>query len=329
MTRPIFPTTVRVYRIVNDVNKKQYVGSTAQTLAKRFNGHKNNSKKVKNFHLPLYADMNKHGIHSFSIRLLKQYNDVKTFEEQRQLEREWYDKLKPEYNKQAPYRSSKESYEKSITEALSYWSIEKKKCETVQRKHLKKYSADGKFKCIICQYFTNNHSHLKRHFQTKLHLKRVETGFQASSWDEKRFVCDVCKYSTNNRNHFMRHIGSLSHKTFATDCENQIQNIHNEWGLCRVGLSLVETDTFYDYSVSTEQKRLADIAEERMCMHKAFLRELSRCIRKKCKEIKLSQNCCNVCDRKFRTMSYLEEHLQTAYHKKRAELVANVNTVVG
>ena len=38
----------KVYKIVNKVNGKYYIGMTKQTLIKRFSQHKQNEKRVKN-----------------------------------------------------------------------------------------------------------------------------------------------------------------------------------------------------------------------------------------------------------------------------------------
>lgn len=62
-----------IYKIINDINNKIYVGKTENSLEQRFNEHCRDSKKeYKN--RPLYNAMNKYGIKHFSIHLLEKCN---------------------------------------------------------------------------------------------------------------------------------------------------------------------------------------------------------------------------------------------------------------
>ena len=63
----------KIYKIVNNVNDEVYVGSTTQTLAKRFSVHKNDSKKKSKNLAPLYQLMNEIGSENFCISLIKEY----------------------------------------------------------------------------------------------------------------------------------------------------------------------------------------------------------------------------------------------------------------
>lgn len=58
-----------IYVITNDINKKQYVGKTTETIEKRYKRHCLDSK-IKDY--ALYRAMNKYGIDNFHIELLEQ-----------------------------------------------------------------------------------------------------------------------------------------------------------------------------------------------------------------------------------------------------------------
>jgi len=63
----------KIYKIVNDVNDEVYIGSTTQTLAKRFSVHKDDSKKESKKHYTFYQLMNEIGSENFCISLIKEY----------------------------------------------------------------------------------------------------------------------------------------------------------------------------------------------------------------------------------------------------------------
>lgn len=62
--------TGRVYKIINSVNDKIYVGSTKGAIGKRWTGHKNKYRYIK---CDLYQDFIKYGIENFDIELIKEY----------------------------------------------------------------------------------------------------------------------------------------------------------------------------------------------------------------------------------------------------------------
>lgn len=61
-----------IYVITNDINGKQYVGKTNNTIEKRFQEHIRDSKRRKCEKRPLYSAMNKYGIEHFSIAILEE-----------------------------------------------------------------------------------------------------------------------------------------------------------------------------------------------------------------------------------------------------------------
>ena len=61
-----------IYCITNDINNKQYVGKTTETLEKRFKEHLNDATKGRCKNRPLYRAINKYGKEHFTIKLLEE-----------------------------------------------------------------------------------------------------------------------------------------------------------------------------------------------------------------------------------------------------------------
>lgn len=83
-----------IYVITNQINGKQYVGKTLNTIETRFKEHCSDSKKERCNKRPLYDAMNKYGIENFTIETLEECsNDIVN-------DREiyWIDKLNTYHN---------------------------------------------------------------------------------------------------------------------------------------------------------------------------------------------------------------------------------------
>ena len=61
-----------IYKIVNKINNKIYIGKTSSTVEERFKEHCNDSKKARCEKRPLYDAMNKYGIDKFYIEMIEQ-----------------------------------------------------------------------------------------------------------------------------------------------------------------------------------------------------------------------------------------------------------------
>lgn len=61
-----------IYKIINDVNQKVYIGKTEFSLEKRFQEHCNDAFKESQEKRPLYAAMRKYGINNFHIELIEE-----------------------------------------------------------------------------------------------------------------------------------------------------------------------------------------------------------------------------------------------------------------
>ncbi len=63
----------KIYKITNDYNNDVYVGSTCDSLTKRFSGHKLCLNSNKNNNRPIYKLMNEIGFERFRIELIEDY----------------------------------------------------------------------------------------------------------------------------------------------------------------------------------------------------------------------------------------------------------------
>ena len=84
-----------IYKIVNDINQKVYIGKTEFSLEKRFSEHCSDCKRQNKAKRPLYFAMRKYGVQHFQIILIEETNDP--------IEREkywikFYDSYKNGYN---------------------------------------------------------------------------------------------------------------------------------------------------------------------------------------------------------------------------------------
>ena len=80
-----------IYKIVNDINGKIYIGKTSNTIEERFKEHIQDSKKKRCEKRPLYDAMNKYGIENFRI---EQIEEVKNDEVASEREQFWINQLR-------------------------------------------------------------------------------------------------------------------------------------------------------------------------------------------------------------------------------------------
>ena len=84
-----------IYKIINDVNDKIYIGKTECSIEKRFKEHCKDAFKERNEKRPLYAAMKKYGIDHFHIEEIEQTDSP---EEREQYWIEYYGSFKYGYN---------------------------------------------------------------------------------------------------------------------------------------------------------------------------------------------------------------------------------------
>lgn len=65
-----------IYKIVNNVNDKVYIGKTAFSIQKRFQEHCRDAFRERNEKRPLYNAMRKYGTEAFSIELIEECDDA-------------------------------------------------------------------------------------------------------------------------------------------------------------------------------------------------------------------------------------------------------------
>lgn len=98
----------KIYKFVNDANEIVYVGSTKNTLEKRFSMHKYEYTKTHDHQTYVYKWIhNNGGFESIKIKLVEDYpcNSKQELEER---ERYWIEQLEPTANLNIPSRSKKE-----------------------------------------------------------------------------------------------------------------------------------------------------------------------------------------------------------------------------
>ena len=61
-----------IYKIVNDINDKIYIGKTLTSIEKRFSEHKRESCRNQKKNRPLYNAMSKYGYNNFHIELVEE-----------------------------------------------------------------------------------------------------------------------------------------------------------------------------------------------------------------------------------------------------------------
>ena len=143
-----------VYKISNDVDDKIYIGSTKQSLNKRWTDHKYDCRTPhrKKYNCDLYTHIRLHGEDKFHIECLETYEceDLKALHAK---EQEYYDNLKPAFNGQRPSRShmtkkeiDRERYintkANQTEESKQHEKQRVKKWHTENKEKIKKYKAE-------------------------------------------------------------------------------------------------------------------------------------------------------------------------------------------
>ena len=129
-----------IYKIINNINQKIYIGKTSSTIEKRFKEHCNDSKKERCEKRPLYDAMNKYGIENFTVEKVE---DVKNDEIASEREIYWINKLRTYigFNDCNGYNATLGGDSKRI---YDYQIIAKKYLELKNQKETAKY-----FQCDV------------------------------------------------------------------------------------------------------------------------------------------------------------------------------------
>ena len=86
-----------IYKIINDINEKVYIGKTQQTIQQRWSNHLKDSVKTTKEHRPLYAAMRKYGGEHFKIEIIEEC-DTFILEEREIYWINYYDSYRNGYN---------------------------------------------------------------------------------------------------------------------------------------------------------------------------------------------------------------------------------------
>jgi hypothetical protein len=166
----------KVYKITNDYNDDVYVGSTCDTLGKRYSKHKSDMKKEKYKHYKLYKLMNKIGFERFRIQLIIDYPCEDVYQ-LTQKEGEFIRQMGT-LNKQITGSKKKEYYESNKNKIKEvhkeYYESNKNKIKEVQ----KEYYESNKNKILEntqCECGREAAKcHLNRHMKSQKHIKQME-----------------------------------------------------------------------------------------------------------------------------------------------------------
>ena len=85
----------RIYLIENQVNHKQYIGKTYNSIAERWKEHCKDYQKARCEKRPLYEAMNKYGIENFTVELIEETDNL---EEREKYWVAYYDSYRNGYN---------------------------------------------------------------------------------------------------------------------------------------------------------------------------------------------------------------------------------------
>ena len=190
--------TGKVYKLVNDVDDKIYIGSTCNPLCKRICGHRADAKKHPE--RSVYKHLNTIGWPNVHIILIENY-PCDNIEQLHSRERYYIDLLKPALNKVIPTRTDKEYYtankDKISDQMKQYYTANKDKI--IDRS--KQYYTANKDKIIdhMKQYYTDNKDKIKDYYAIKY----------------------ACSCGSNvNVHQKARHELSMKHKKFINEQKN-------------------------------------------------------------------------------------------------------------
>ena len=159
--------TIRIYKIVNDIDDEVYVGSMKENsrlhgcLKAMLNHYRHNARKNKG-NSKLLQCIRKHGVEHFKIVSLEDV-ECGSINERRQHQQKWIDELKPTLN------------EKFIDKEQKQANNEKKYDKEYKKQSNIKNNIQVRCECgsVVTKYL------LTRHKQTKKHINYLEQNLNA------------------------------------------------------------------------------------------------------------------------------------------------------
>ena len=137
----------KIYKITNDFDDSVYVGSTCDTLVKRFSRHKTSMNEEKKKHLLIYKLMNDFGFERFRIDLIEDYscNDKQML---RHREGFWIRELKANLNMKIEGRNKQMWYEDNKERMLNKFKEYQNEHKHKIQEYQKNYQVENQGKLI-------------------------------------------------------------------------------------------------------------------------------------------------------------------------------------
>jgi hypothetical protein len=203
----------KIYKIINSVNDKIYVGSTCNELTKRLMNHKSYSKKNPN--IKLYENCNLVGWGNVKIELVEDFscNDRVSLVEREQY---YIEQLKPELNKnyakgldKEKEKKSKSKYAKSEKFKLclrKYRNTEKGKLSN--KRACQKYSKTEKGKkAFLKAQNKENYISYKKNYMKEYNERKLKEKVECECGKK------VCVLSKKSHENSKKHIEQMKQKT--------------------------------------------------------------------------------------------------------------------
>lgn len=158
-----------IYKIINTLNNKVYIGSTRRSLSRRLSNHKYCARNnLQSRQSKFYKYMREIGIDKFSIVALE-HKRVQNKEEQYKLEREHQDATD---NKLNTLRAIV-TYEETLESGREWIYNNHDHKRQQDRDRDKKIIEDRKFTCDVCNYNSSRIGKLNDHLATKMHKLKI------------------------------------------------------------------------------------------------------------------------------------------------------------
>lgn len=87
-----------IYKIINSINQKIYIGKTLFSIEKRFKEHLDEASRTRSNNRPLYNAIKKYGKENFSIELVEKIENEEILEEREKFWIEHFNSYKNGYN---------------------------------------------------------------------------------------------------------------------------------------------------------------------------------------------------------------------------------------
>ena len=214
----------KIYFIGNYVDDDIYIGSTTQTLKRRFNKHKINIDNEKAKHRKLYAKMIELGVECFYIEEIEKCpcNDV---EELQKRERHYILERKPVLNIQIPMRTTEE-WRRDSQEHLQEYERQRH-INNPRKEYRKQYRENNKEKLDenSKRFREENPEYMKEYNQNYYQENKDYYKEHQQKYKEK-ITCECGKVIT--RGSISRHCRTKKHQNYLNNNIENVSSIQEE-----------------------------------------------------------------------------------------------------